>query len=80
MSNKFEILKEKFEKHTGNASGMELCELDDSEIVFEVKSKDVTMSQLRLINSFLNSLFMDKGLINIECIDNRQFLTYRCLE
>ena len=81
MENQFEILREKFEKHIGvNNSSMELCELDDTNIVFEVVSKEVNSTQLTYIDVFMSNEFRSFAINTIECIDNRQFLTYRFLK
>jgi hypothetical protein len=82
MENQFEELKEKFEKHIGiNNSSMELSEINDTELCFEVKSKDVTKEMLTLIMVFLeDNLDSEYNLIGIECIDNYQYLTYRYLK
>jgi hypothetical protein len=78
MENQFEELKEKFEKHIGiNNSSMELSEINDTELCFEVKSKDVTKEMLTLINDFLNEVDCVYNLIGIDCVDNYLYLTYR---
>ena len=77
MEYEFEILKKKFENIIGVKSNMKLEDLSDEDIFFEIFSKEVTTLQLNIISEFVEIEFINSTLSNIECIDNRIFLTYR---